>query len=229
MLPPKLAWTLAFLPPGRIMALGAKRKGFPIEMEVRREGPGRRRVTSAAELEAAALELFLDQGFEATTVDEIASACGIGRRTFFRYYPSKNDVVWGRFTEGLALMRAELAASDDAHSIASVLTEAIVSFNHVRPAYLAQHRERMSLILHVPALQAHSTLRYAEWRGVVADFVAMRLKVSSYALIPQLTSHVVLASCIAAYEQWLGHEDLVLDDVLRECLEQLFSGLPELS
>ena len=193
------------------------------------ERPGRRRVTSATELETAALELFFAEGFDATTVEDIASACGIGRRTFFRYYPSKNDVVWGQFAEGLALMRAELAATSERDSIAHSLTNAIVAFNFVPSEYVAQHRERMNLILHVPTLQAHSTLRYAEWRTVIAEYVAVRIGVSSHAQIPQLVSHVVLAACITAYEQWLQDDESMLDEVLRECLEQVFSGWSELN
>ena len=66
---------------------------------------GRRRITSRAELEHVAFGLFERQGFEKTTIDDIASAAGIGRRTFFRYFPSKNDVPWGDFEAELERMR----------------------------------------------------------------------------------------------------------------------------
>ena len=49
-------------------------------------------MTTRAELEQVAFELFDRQGFEGTTVGDIARAAGIGRRTFFRYFASKNDV-----------------------------------------------------------------------------------------------------------------------------------------
>src|ERR1700759_4506208 len=70
--------------------------------------PGRRRVTSRQELEQTAFALFTVHGFDATTVDEIAAAAGIGRRTFFRYFPSKNDIPWGAFEGELDRMRVRL-------------------------------------------------------------------------------------------------------------------------
>ncbi len=50
-----------------------------------------------SEIAAVALELFAERGFEETTVEDIAAAVGVGRRTLFRYFPSKNDMVWGDF------------------------------------------------------------------------------------------------------------------------------------
>jgi TetR/AcrR family transcriptional regulator, regulator of mycofactocin system len=66
---------------------------------------GRRPSTSRAELERVALDLFTSRGFEETTVDDVAAAAGIGRRTFFRYYASKNDAVWGDFDAQLEKLR----------------------------------------------------------------------------------------------------------------------------
>jgi len=120
---------------------------------------GRRRITSRAEIEQAAFGLFGHRGFEQTTVDEIAAAAGIGRRTFFRYFPSKNDVPWGEFDAELARMRIRLAAAPPQEPLMDAIRRAIVEFNRVAPEQLPAHRQRMQLILRVPALQAHSTLR----------------------------------------------------------------------
>jgi DNA-binding transcriptional MocR family regulator len=83
--------------------------------------------TSREELERVAMLLFSEHGFDATTVDDIAAAAGIGRRTFFRYFGSKNDVVWGRFAEGLADLRASLAAAPDDVALDEALRQAIVA------------------------------------------------------------------------------------------------------
>ncbi|MFI5960370.1 TetR family transcriptional regulator [Cryptosporangium sp. NPDC051539] len=55
----------------------------------------RRRLATAAEIEAAAFALFERQGSEHTTVDDIAAAAGVSPRTFFRYFPTKEDAVLG--------------------------------------------------------------------------------------------------------------------------------------
>jgi len=179
---------------------------------------GRRRITSRAELEQAAFDLFDRKGFDRTTVDDIASAAGIGRRTFFRYFRSKNDVPWGEFDAELARMRRRLSAADAGTPLMDAIREAIVDFNKVAPEQLPAHRRRMALLLRVPALQAHSTLRYAAWRQVIADFVAERTGLAPDALVPQAIGHAMLGVAVAAYEEWLrGGGDLcdLLDAAIR--------------
>ncbi|HWG60235.1 MAG TPA: mycofactocin system transcriptional regulator [Streptosporangiaceae bacterium] len=181
---------------------------------------GRRRITSRAELEHVAFDLFDAHGFEGTTVDDIASAAGIGRRTFFRYFPSKNDVPWGDFEEELHRMRRHLDSYPTATPMMDAIRLAIVDFNKIAPEDEPWHRRRMRLILKVPALQAHSTLRYAAWRQVIADYVASRSGQPSDALRPQAISYAMLGVAIAAYEQWLGSDKadlgVLLDTALRD-------------
>ncbi len=182
--------------------------------------PGRRRATSQAELEQVAFGLFEANGFEQTTVDDIAAAAGIGRRTFFRYFPSKNDVPWGMFELELERMRARLKACPRDIRLMDAIRVALVDFNQVEPAQVPRHRRRMELILRVPALLAHSTLRFAAWRAVIAEFAAERTGQRPDALAPQAISHAVLGVAVAAYEQWLDDENaelgVLLDAAMRE-------------
>jgi TetR/AcrR family transcriptional regulator, regulator of mycofactocin system len=177
---------------------------------------GRPPVTTRAELEQVALELFVERGFAATTVDDIAAAGGIARRTFFRYFPSKNDVVWGDFEELLRGMEKWLGETDPAVPVLDAVAEAVVRFNSLPPEAIHAHRQRMSMILHVPALQAHSNLRYADWREVIARFVARRIGQTDDAAVPQLIGHVALGAAVAAYEQWLADPAADLDAVMAE-------------
>lgn len=185
---------------------------------------GRRPTTSRQELEGAAFELFAQRGFETTTVEEIARAAGAGRRTFFRYFESKNDVVWGDFTEHLALMRSQFRARPDDEPLMDALRAVIVEFNRIDPAEAARHRRRLELILQVPALQANATLRYAEWRAVVAEFVARRIRVEPSALLPQTLSYACLGAALAAYERWLHHPDVELCDAIDTAMRLVTTG-----
>jgi mycofactocin system transcriptional regulator len=175
---------------------------------------GRPPVTSRTDLERIALDLFIRHGFNETTLDDIAAATGIARRTFFGYFSSKNDVVWGDFDALLHGMEEWLAAAPERRPLIETLTEAVVRFNDLPAEAVPAHRQRMSLILHVPALQAHSTLRYAEWRNVVARFAARRLGLPVDALLPQLVGHVSLGAAVTAYEQWLADEAADLPGLL---------------
>jgi TetR/AcrR family transcriptional regulator, regulator of mycofactocin system len=184
-----------------------------------RERLGRPPVTSRAELEHVALDLFIRNGFHETTLDDIAAAAGIARRTFFGYYSSKNDVVWGDFDVLLRGMEAWLAEAPADVPLLDVLTSAVVRFNALPPEAVPAHRQRMSLILHVPALQAHSTLRYADWRGVVARFAARRLGQPVDGLRAQLIGHLSLGSAVTAYERWLADESADLGALLAEAFQ----------
>ena len=194
---------------------------MPAPPAISRTGhPGRRRATSRAELEQVAFGLFAAHGFDATTVDEIAAAAGIGRRTFFRYFPSKNDVPWGAFEDELERMRVRLKACPPQTPLMDAIRLALIDFNRVAPAQVPLHRRRMELILRVPTLLAHSTLRFTAWRAVIAEFTAERTGCRPDDLAPQAIAHAVLGVSVAAYEHWLDHPaaDLgtLLDDAMRE-------------
>ncbi|HKS48639.1 MAG TPA: mycofactocin system transcriptional regulator [Amycolatopsis sp.] len=182
---------------------------------------GRRRITTRAEVEHAAFELFGRRGFEGTTIDDIAEAAGIGRRTFFRYFPSKNDIAWGDFDGELKKMRERLASYPADRPLLKVIRDALVDFNRIGPDEAPWHRRRMELILTTPALQAHSALRYAAWRQVLADFVAERLGVAPDSLTPQAIAYATLGVALAAYEQWLRTPDADLGELLAAGVDEL--------
>lgn len=182
---------------------------------------GRRRVTSREELEQAAFTLFTARGFDETTVDDIAAAAGIGRRTFFRYFPSKNDVPWGAFDRELDRMRAMLKDIAPEVPLMEAVRLALIDFNYVPAEQVLLHRRRMELILRVPTLFAHSALRFTDWREVVAEFVAERTGGRPDDLAPQAIAHAVLGVAIAAYERWLEDDGADLAALLDTAMRQL--------
>lgn len=175
---------------------------------------GRAPSTTVAELAHVGLTLFLERGFDETTVDDIAAAAGIGRRTLFRYFASKNDLPWGDFDALVESMRQTLRAVPDDVPMMQGLQAAVLEFNRLPAAEARYHRERMTLLLRVPTLIAHSALRYQTWREAVAEYAGRRLGLPADALQPQTIAWVMLAVSLAAYEQWLAHEDAELEQVL---------------
>ncbi|MEH3156174.1 MAG: mycofactocin system transcriptional regulator [Gordonia paraffinivorans] len=187
--------------------------------------PGRRPSTTRSRISAIAIDLFTERGFDETSVDDIAAAAGIARRTLFRYYPSKNAIAWGDFDTHLAGMRGHLAGLPPTMGLADALRSSLVAFNHLDPAEVPAHRRRMALLLTVPALQAHSMLMYAGWRQVVADYVAGVTDERPGDHRPQTIAWLLLGVALAAYGQWLADDDADLDHLLTQGSRILDRGL----
>lgn len=182
---------------------------------------GRKPVTSRAQLSRIALELFSIRGFNETTTDDIAEAAGIGRRTLFRYSASKSDLAWGDFDIELERLRHYLGSLSPSLPLVDALTAAVLEFNRFPDEEIPYHRARMELLLTVPALIAHSTLRYAAWRKVIAEFVARKDESDPTSLRPQAIGWACLGASLSAYEQWLRHEDADLLQLLESAFNVL--------
>ncbi|WP_228389557.1 mycofactocin system transcriptional regulator [Cumulibacter manganitolerans] len=196
--------------------------------------PGRRPSTSHEKIEAVGLRLFAERGFDHVAVDDIAAEVGIGRRTLFRYFPSKNDIVWGSFDDHLEDWAAWLASETGELPLLQAIRAGVVHFNTFSDEVLASHRVRMSLILNNPVLQAHATLRYGKWRAVVARLAADRLGCAPEDFTPMVVGHIALGAALASYEQWLREPGSDLVDLLDRALGLLadsvsLPGVPSLS
>jgi len=192
-----------------------------MDRTVSRSLRGRPVATTHGEIEQAAFRLFAERGFERTTLDAIAAETGIGRRTLFRYFESKNDIPWGQFDLTLDGFRTLLEQMPVDLPLHEAVHRGVVSFNDFEEGAVPSHRERMRLILGTPALQAHSVLRYAEWRAVISDFVALRTGQRSTDPLPETVSQVSLALALSAYTLWLRSPGPTLRDRLDEAMANL--------
>ncbi len=186
---------------------------------------GRPGATSHAAIEQAAFGLFAERGFAGTTLDDIAAAVGVGRRTLFRYYRSKNDIPWGQFDRTLEDFRRILETTPPELPLWEAVHHGVVRFNEFPGDARPGHRERMELILGTPELQAHSALRYAEWRAVIAGHVATRLGLAPTDLVPSTVGHVSLALALAAYDAWMRDPSRSLAGLVDEAMQGLRAHL----
>jgi len=190
--------------------------------------PGRRPATTQDHITDVALDLFADRGFDEVSVDDVAAAAGIGRRTLFRYYPSKNAIPWGDFDAHLDRMRDLLDGIGPDVPIGAALRSMLLAFNDFGEDETGRHRRRMRVILQTDALQAHSMTMYAGWRAVVADFVARRLGLAPSDLVPQTVAWTMLGVALSAYAYWLADESVPLAQALAEAFDAIRPGLDAL-
>jgi AcrR family transcriptional regulator len=173
-------------------------------------------------LSAAAEELFLARGFDETTVEQIAQTAGVSRRTFFRYYESKEDVMVERSDRLGELLLAELAARPINEPPLLAIRNALV------PAVEAGLAERDLVRYVIRLLRETSALRRAmmERRNRleerIAALMARRLGAAHSDNTPMLLAFVTRALYDTAFNAWYDHETddiagLVDDLVCRLC------------
>ena len=125
-------------------------------------------ITVAERLREAAFALFSEQGYDATSVDQIAERAGVGRSTFFRAYPTKEAVIFPDHEEVLARIEARLAAAAPGQHFLAIREAARLVLRH----YLdeGEHaRARYRLTRSVPALREREIARmqrYQETSGI---------------------------------------------------------------
>jgi TetR/AcrR family transcriptional regulator, regulator of mycofactocin system len=184
-------------------------------------------VVERSVVERVALDLFTERGFDQVTTDEVADAAGISRRTYFRYFATKADVVWGDFGAHVGRLTLLLREFAD-QPVLDAICAAYVAVNDYAPAALPVLRQRMQLILSEPALQAHSQVRYADIDRVVAEYVARRTDLDPAGLLPRLVATSSRAAATTAFEVWLTDPGLSLAPALRTAFDELAGGFRSL-
>ncbi|ORB59145.1 mycofactocin system transcriptional regulator [Mycobacterium persicum] len=189
---------------------------------------GRRRSTTKHHITDVAIELFAARGFAEVSVDDVAQAAGIARRTLFRYYVSKNAIPWGDFDAHLAQLQQLLDNIDPRVRLGAALRAALLAFNTFDESETVRHRQRMRIILETAELQAYSMTMYAGWRAVIAGFVARRLGGKATDLLPQTIAWTMLGVALSAYENWLADESVSLPEALGNAFDVVGAGLDRL-
>ncbi len=126
-----------------------------------------------AEITAVAMELFLTNGFEQTTIDEIVVAAGISRRSFFRYFGTKEDVVLGHFIADGAVIRDQLEQRPDGEGPWTALRGAIFALDEGADDERLLAVSRM--MYQTPSLRARSIEKHLHWYDDLVPEVQRRL------------------------------------------------------
>jgi AcrR family transcriptional regulator len=165
------------------------------------EPPGlrqRKRRQTRERLTRTAVALFLERGFEATTIDDIAAAADISRRSFFHYFASKEDVVFAWQEESTSALIAAVAARPASESMLTAAEHAISAM--VRQFEPGEAIAMACLKRDNPALQARDQVKYEQLERALAEALGKR------AGYPIETLHVRLVAMIATGAMRIGGE-----------------------
>ncbi|MGO4204814.1 TetR family transcriptional regulator [Rhodococcus sp. TAF43] len=176
---------------------------------------GRPAATTAHDLAAVAQRMFVEHGFDQTSIEDIARAAGISSRTFFRYFPTKADVLWVESDAEIGRLRDVLAAGLPTERYEDVVVSAVVAALCLPHDQIEWARHRAQLVLTEPAVQAQASQRHARWRAAAAEFVSTRTGHPVDGFFPTAVGHAVLAATLAGHEYWVSHPDTDLAEHLQ--------------
>ncbi|WBL78376.1 TetR/AcrR family transcriptional regulator [Bradyrhizobium xenonodulans] len=162
----------------------------------------RKRQETRARLTRAAMALFLERGFEATTIDDIAVAADVSRRSFFHYFASKEDVVAAWQEGAAAALVAEIIARPAGESMLTAAENAIAgAIKRIDPAEAAAMSR---LKRDNPALQARDQLKYEKLERALAEGLAQRARTKSDRLKARLVAMIATGAMRVGGESWIG-------------------------
>jgi AcrR family transcriptional regulator len=180
----------------------------------------RKKLRTRIAIQDAALELFIEKGFDATTVDEIAERAEVSKATFFRYFGTKGDVIFGNDGyENEDLRHAIIArptAEDDLEAVARAIREEWVP--SIDPRRVARQTKAASTSPLVRGLSFDLGMR---WQAVISEALAVRHGLAAPDAHCQVVASLVFTAFSRAVNHWV-HEAGARGD-LRDELDRAFA------
>jgi AcrR family transcriptional regulator len=180
---------------------------------------GRWEPDASGRLRQAAMELYVERGFEQTTVAEIAQRAGLTARTFFRYFADKREVLFG----GSAFLQERMMGAVDGAPDSASPMEAIAAALDAAAAVIGEGREfsrqRQAVIVANAELRERELIKMASLSAALADGLRRRGVTDPDA---SLAAEAGIAVFRVAFERWIGEPgDRDLAQIMRESLDQL--------
>jgi AcrR family transcriptional regulator len=180
---------------------------------------GRWEPNASGRLREAAMALYVERGFDQTTVAEIAERAGLTARTFFRYFADKREVL---FAGSASLQGSLVAALEAAPSSASPMQAIAVALDTAATLLgenRAYARQRQSVITANAELRERELIKLASLSDALADGLRRRGVVEAKA---SLAAEAGVAVFRVAFDRWVTDPDEPdLSEVMRDSLEQL--------
>jgi len=177
----------------------------------------RKKAQTRSRLQEHALRLFTARGYEATTVEQIAAAAGVSHMTFFRYFPTKEDVVLSDSYDPM-LVAAIRNRPPTEHAVARIRGALAEGLSAIYAADREALLVRVRLALRTPALRA----RLWDNQFATRDLLAGALADGSPSFAMRILASACLAALTTALEEWVATDgEAELPELIDEALSVL--------
>ncbi|MBT1545530.1 TetR family transcriptional regulator [Curtobacterium aurantiacum] len=182
---------------------------------------GRPRTIDPDAVSLVALRLFDEQGFDAASMDDVAAAAGVSRRSLFRLFPNKAALVWGGLDEFAARFR-EALRSRPADEPSAVALRAAYKIGATFPDDAVEvTRHRLRVIRANPSLEHVGAATVTALTDEILRYVAERDGATADDLAVAVRAHTLAAAASAALTWWALHGDGRPEDVVERALALL--------
>lgn len=180
-------------------------------------------------LEDVALELFERDGYDRTTIEQIAAAAGIAPRTFFSYFATKDDLVLADYTDRLHRILDELDRRPADESAWVALGEAFAAVAADYEAEADRLRRRFTIMAGNPSVFARNLHLQATWEQALTEHLTDRLGNEPSDPTPRLLAATAVAIMRASLQHWLtSSQPTPLPTLVQRAFHQLGVGLSQI-
>jgi AcrR family transcriptional regulator len=184
----------------------------------------RKKARTRAAIQSEALRLFREQGYDATTIDQIADAAEFSPSTFFRYFPSKEDVVMYDDLDP-AMIAAYRAQPPDVSPIAALRAAMRTVFTDLPADQLRDMGDRFNLMRGVPELRNRMLSEFVRNIDLGAELLAERLQRSASDRQVRIVAGALIGALMAILFDADAAEPMDYLRLMDETLETIESSL----
>jgi AcrR family transcriptional regulator len=186
----------------------------------------RKKARTRRDLVEAAVRLFDERGFEGTTIEDITNAADVSPRTFFRYFASKEEILFSEHQLSVDDLRNRLAECPEGEPLLVTVREAMLTIAGRIEANKEFHLMRIRLNAESPSVAAYALRVQQDWVRVIAKALATRLGVNVHTdLRPTLIAGAANVAMRSALTRWAADQGKQsLRDFTSEAFRLLESG-----
>ncbi|MBV9089597.1 MAG: TetR family transcriptional regulator [Mycobacteriaceae bacterium] len=184
----------------------------------------RKKARTRAAIQSHALRLFREQGYHATTIEQIIAAADVSESTLFRYFPTKEDLVLQDDYDPL-IIEALRAQPPEVAPVAAIRAALAAVFGGMSQAQRTEQNERVALVLSVPAVRARMLDQFLQAARDLGEAIAERARRRPDDFAVRTVAGAVVGAFLAGLDTVADSPDADLGALIDQALAHLENGL----